>query len=104
MASKSHETLNSFCEWQERLKKTKEKNRTINHDVAVFLTRLINSSFNLTSFMLVSRKSLCHKNSPCSTIGLAHTAGMCVANRSCNINQDLGLISAFTIAHEIGHK
>ncbi|CAF0803716.1 unnamed protein product [Adineta ricciae] len=88
MASKSHETLNSFCEWQERLKKTKEKNRTINHDVAVFLTR----------------KSLCHKNSPCSTIGLAHTAGMCVANRSCNINQDLGLISAFTIAHEIGHN
>ncbi|UJR27555.1 hypothetical protein I4U23_008837 [Adineta vaga] len=88
MASKSHETLNNFCEWQERLKKTKEKNRTINHDVAVFLTR----------------KSLCHENSSCSTIGLAHMAGMCVTNRSCNINQDLGLISAFTVAHEIGHN
>ncbi len=31
-------------------------------------------------------------------------AGMCMVNRSCNINQDIGLISAYTIAHEIGHK
>ncbi len=31
-------------------------------------------------------------------------AGVCMVNRSCNINQDLGLISAFTIAHELGHK
>lgn len=88
MASKSHETLNQFCAWQEQLKKGDKKNRTISHDVGVFLTR----------------KSLCQANSTCSTIGLAHKAGMCLVNRSCNINQDLGLISAFTIAHEIGHK
>lgn len=84
MASKSHETLNRFCEWQEKLK----KNRSISHDVGVFLTR----------------KSLCQQNTSCSTIGLAHMAGMCMSNRSCNINQDIGLFSAFTIAHEIGHK
>ena len=39
MASKSHETLNHFCEWQEQLKKPNKKNRTIHHDVGVFLTR-----------------------------------------------------------------
>jgi hypothetical protein len=89
MGNKSHERLNHFCEWQEQLKNNNnKKNRTIHHDVGVFLTR----------------KSLCHENSTCSTIGLAHMAGMCVVNRSCNINQDVGLISAFTIAHEIGHK
>ncbi|CAF1018172.1 unnamed protein product [Rotaria sp. Silwood1] len=88
MASRSHETLHKFCEWQEQIKKTNKKNRTTHHDVGVFLTR----------------KSLCHQNSSCSTIGLANMAGMCMVNRSCNINQDVGLISAFTIAHEIGHN
>ncbi|CAM4811019.1 unnamed protein product [Rotaria magnacalcarata] len=88
MASKSHETLHKFCEWQEQLKKTNKTNRTNQHDVAVFLTR----------------KSLCQEHSPCSTIGLANMAGMCMVNRSCNINQDVGLMSAFTIAHEIGHN
>lgn len=37
MKSKSHETLQNFCEWLERLK----KNRTIHHDVGVFLTRYL---------------------------------------------------------------
>lgn len=54
--------------------------------------------------VIIFRKSLCDENTSCSTIGLANMAGMCIVNRSCNINQDIGLISAFTIAHEIGHK
>lgn len=29
---------------------------------------------------------------------------MCEPERSCSINEDIGLGSAFTIAHEIGHK
>ena len=28
----------------------------------------------------------------------------CVATRSCNINKDIGPATAYTIAHEIGHK
>lgn len=36
--------------------------------------------------------------------GLASVAGMCEPERSCSINEDIGLGSAFTIAHEIGHK
>lgn len=31
-------------------------------------------------------------------------SGMCEQDRSCNINEDIGLASAFTIAHEMGHK
>ncbi|KAH3741906.1 hypothetical protein DPMN_048636 [Dreissena polymorpha] len=29
---------------------------------------------------------------------------MCEGERSCNINEDIGLASAFTVAHEMGHK
>jgi len=36
--------------------------------------------------------------------GLAPVAGMCEGERSCSINEDIGLASAFTIAHEMGHK
>ncbi|XP_048353725.1 A disintegrin and metalloproteinase with thrombospondin motifs 10-like [Sphaerodactylus townsendi] len=35
--------------------------------------------------------------------GLAPVGGMCERERSCSINEDLGLATAFTIAHEIGH-
>ncbi|KAF7250355.1 A disintegrin and metalloproteinase with thrombospondin motifs 6 [Varanus komodoensis] len=35
---------------------------------------------------------------------LASVAGMCEPERSCSINEDIGLGSAFTIAHEIGHN
>lgn len=36
--------------------------------------------------------------------GLAPVAGMCELDRSCSINEDIGLAAAFTIAHEVGHK
>lgn len=42
--------------------------------------------------------------SPSVYSGLASVAGMCEPERSCSINEDIGLGSAFTIAHEIGHK
>lgn len=38
----------------------------------------------------------------CET-GLAPVGGMCEPERSCSINEDIGLGTAFTIAHEIGH-
>lgn len=38
-----------------------------------------------------------------SVPGLAPVGGMCEPERSCSINEDIGLATAFTIAHEIGH-
>lgn len=35
--------------------------------------------------------------------GYAPLAGVCDANRSCSLNRDEGLSSAFIIAHEMGH-
>ncbi|CAB1324288.1 unnamed protein product [Coregonus sp. 'balchen'] len=40
-----------------------------------------------------------YKNKPCGTL----VGGMCEPERSCSINEDIGLATAFTIAHEIGH-
>ncbi|NWY74509.1 ATS10 metalloproteinase, partial [Erithacus rubecula] len=39
----------------------------------------------------------------CPLPGLAPVGGMCERERSCSINEDIGLATAFTIAHEIGH-
>ena len=36
--------------------------------------------------------------------GLAELGTMCDPRRSCSINEDNGLSTAFTIAHEIGHE
>ncbi len=106
MASNSHETLENFCSWQEQLKKPiKNRTSTIkHHDIGIFLTRYRSLLQYRKFYYDQSRKSLCRDNTSCSTIGLAHMAGICMVNRSCNINQDIGLMSAYTIAHEIGHK
>lgn len=37
-------------------------------------------------------------------IGFAPIEGMCSELRSCIVNEDTGLSTAFTVAHEIGHK
>jgi len=37
-------------------------------------------------------------------LGLAPVAGMCDPGRSCSIIEDIGIATAFTIAHELGHK
>ena len=36
--------------------------------------------------------------------GMAELKGACNPSKSCNINKDSGFSTAFTIAHEIGHK
>ena len=36
-------------------------------------------------------------------VGIAPVAGVCSTTRSCNINEDIGLGTAFVITHEIGH-
>ncbi|XP_076112520.1 A disintegrin and metalloproteinase with thrombospondin motifs 16-like isoform X2 [Mytilus galloprovincialis] len=78
-------TLNSFCSWQAVL----EGDRGRQHDHAILMTGM----------------DLCsYKNSPCDTLGFAPIEGMCNRVRSCTINEDTGLTTAFTIAHEMGHN
>jgi hypothetical protein len=40
----------------------------------------------------------------CIYAGFAPIEGMCNRVRSCTINEDTGLSTAYTIAHEMGHK
>ncbi|KAI8434227.1 hypothetical protein MSG28_012332 [Choristoneura fumiferana] len=40
----------------------------------------------------------------CSTLGVAHVAGMCIPDRSCSVNEDNGIMLAHTITHELGHN
>ncbi|KAH9504176.1 A disintegrin and metalloproteinase with thrombospondin motifs 6 [Bulinus truncatus] len=84
-------SLDSFCKWQNNF----TSNMGNNSD----------SGFNHDNAVLITRYDICtYKNDPCGTLGLAPVEGMCEKERSCSINQDIGLASAFTIAHEIGHN
>ncbi|XP_037680429.1 A disintegrin and metalloproteinase with thrombospondin motifs 10 isoform X1 [Choloepus didactylus] len=87
-------SLDSFCKWQKSIVNRNghgnaiPENGMANHDTAVLITRY----------------DICiYKNKPCGTLGLAPVGGMCERERSCSINEDIGLATAFTIAHEIGH-
>ncbi|KAG8440824.1 hypothetical protein GDO86_006527 [Hymenochirus boettgeri] len=81
-------TLRNFCKWQKNLN-MKGEDHPQHHDVAVLLTR----------------KDICAAmNRPCETLGLSHVSGMCQPHRSCNINEDTGLPTAFTVTHELGHS
>ncbi|XP_072715586.1 A disintegrin and metalloproteinase with thrombospondin motifs 6 isoform X6 [Ciconia boyciana] len=88
-------SLDSFCKWQKSILAHQSDGNTIpengiaHHDNAVLITR-----YDICTY----------KNKPCGTLGLASVAGMCEPERSCSINEDIGLGSAFTIAHEIGHN
>ncbi|XP_075885679.1 A disintegrin and metalloproteinase with thrombospondin motifs 6 isoform X3 [Nelusetta ayraudi] len=88
-------SLDSFCKWQKSILSHHSGGNSIpengmaHHDNAVLITR-----YDICTY----------KNKPCGTLGLASVAGMCEPERSCSINEDIGLGSAFTIAHEIGHN
>ncbi|XP_052815823.1 A disintegrin and metalloproteinase with thrombospondin motifs 16-like [Mya arenaria] len=78
-------TLNSFCAWQAGVHNGRQKL----HDHAVLLTG----------------KDICsYQNAPCDTLGFAPIDGMCSELRSCIVNEDTGLSTAFTVAHEMGHN
>ncbi|XP_073474360.1 A disintegrin and metalloproteinase with thrombospondin motifs 7 [Aquarana catesbeiana] len=81
-------SLRSFCKWQKNIN-MKSEDHPLHHDVAVLLTR---------------RDICASMNRPCETLGLSHVSGMCQAHRSCNINEDTGLPTAFTVTHELGHS
>ncbi|CAK1542142.1 unnamed protein product [Leptosia nina] len=81
-------TLNSFCRWQHQLNPNDDKDPH-HHDVAI----------------LVTRQDICSQHDlPCSTLGVAHVAGMCKPDRSCSVNEDNGIMLAHTITHELGHN
>ncbi|XP_041474890.1 A disintegrin and metalloproteinase with thrombospondin motifs 6-like [Lytechinus variegatus] len=90
-------SLQSFCEWQHAMNPTPNHNMNISNDMLVFP--------NHDNAVLITRYDLCMRyNQPCGTIGLAPVGVMCRPDQSCNINEDTGLATAFTIAHEIGHN
>ncbi|XP_012218782.1 A disintegrin and metalloproteinase with thrombospondin motifs 7 isoform X4 [Linepithema humile] len=81
-------TLYNFCKWQQKLNPSDDSHPN-HHDVAI----------------LVTRKDICSRaNTPCSTLGVAHVAGMCQPDRSCSVNEDNGITLAHTITHELGHN
>lgn len=81
-------TLYNFCKWQQKLNPPDDSHPN-HHDVAI----------------LVTREDICSRaNTPCSTLGVAHVAGMCQPDRSCSVNEDNGITLAHTITHELGHK
>lgn len=81
-------TLKSFCKWQRKLNPSSDSDPH-HHDVAI----------------LVTRKDICARQDyPCNTLGVAHVAGMCKAEKSCSVNEDNGITLAHTITHEMGHK
>eukprot|EP00795_Rhopilema_esculentum_P006001 gene6001-11369_t len=84
-------TLRSFCEWQySRVWYSgQQNNRILKYDAAILLTR----------------KDLCsNRDAPCGTIGMAYIGGVCKPRRRCSVIEDIGLNTAFTIAHELGHR
>ncbi|XP_043465950.1 A disintegrin and metalloproteinase with thrombospondin motifs 12-like isoform X1 [Leptopilina heterotoma] len=84
----AEKTLINFCKWQEKLKLGDDTHPN-HHDVAI----------------LITREDICTRSTtPCSTLGVAHVAGMCQTNRSCSVNEDNGITLAHTIAHELGHN
>ncbi|KAH3784823.1 hypothetical protein DPMN_162894 [Dreissena polymorpha] len=85
ISNHADKTLNSFCQWQAGVHNGRRKL----HDHAVLLTG----------------KDICsYQNAPCDTLGFAPIDGMCSEIRSCIVNEDTGLSTAFTVAHEMGHN
>ena len=68
-----------FFRWNEQFWSSLPE--TSRHDIAIWLTRL-----NIGG-----------------PSGYAPVAGVCDPGRSCSLNRDEGLSSAFIIAHELGH-
>ncbi|XP_063218509.1 A disintegrin and metalloproteinase with thrombospondin motifs 7-like [Bacillus rossius redtenbacheri] len=82
------QTLENFCAWQLE-ENFPDDGHPQHHDVAI----------------LVTREDICaRQNAPCSTLGVAHVAGMCNPLKSCNVNEDNGISLAHTITHEMGHN
>ncbi|XP_057217924.1 A disintegrin and metalloproteinase with thrombospondin motifs 9 [Triplophysa rosa] len=79
-------TLKNFCIWQQN-QNHPDDNHHSHHDSAI----------------LITRQDICRARDKCDTLGLAELGTVCDPYRSCSINEDNGLSTAFTVAHELGH-
>ncbi|RXN04231.1 A disintegrin and metallo ase with thrombospondin motifs 9 [Labeo rohita] len=79
-------SLKNFCIWQQSQNHA-DDNHPSHHDTAI----------------LITRQDICRARDKCDTLGLAELGTVCDPYRSCSINEDNGLSTAFTIAHELGH-
>uniref|UniRef100_A0A8C2K1E5 ADAM metallopeptidase with thrombospondin type 1 motif, 9 n=1 Tax=Cyprinus carpio TaxID=7962 RepID=A0A8C2K1E5_CYPCA len=84
-------SLKNFCIWQQSQNHL-DDNHHSHHDTAI----------------LITRQDICRARDKCDTLGksslcLAELGTVCDPYRSCSINEDNGLSTAFTIAHELGH-
>uniref|UniRef100_A0A8C1Z6Z7 ADAM metallopeptidase with thrombospondin type 1 motif, 9 n=1 Tax=Cyprinus carpio TaxID=7962 RepID=A0A8C1Z6Z7_CYPCA len=79
-------SLKNFCIWQQS-QNHPDDNHHSHHDTAI----------------LITRQDICRARDKCDTLGLAELGTVCDPYRSCSINEDNGLSTAFTIAHELGH-
>ncbi|XP_051890502.1 A disintegrin and metalloproteinase with thrombospondin motifs 5-like [Pristis pectinata] len=87
VGSDAAQTLHEFCRWQ-RDRRVQGEWAGPPYDAALLLTR----------------QNLCQENF-CESLGLGHIGTVCEADggQNCAVVQDIGLQSAFTVAHEIGH-
>ncbi|XP_032029641.1 A disintegrin and metalloproteinase with thrombospondin motifs 20 [Hylobates moloch] len=79
-------TLKNFCSWQQTQNDLDDVHPS-HHDAAV----------------LITREDICSSKEKCNMLGLSYLGTICDPLQSCFINEEKGLISAFTIAHELGH-
>ncbi|XP_063528717.1 A disintegrin and metalloproteinase with thrombospondin motifs 20 isoform X6 [Pongo pygmaeus] len=79
-------TLKNFCSWQQTQNDLDDVHPS-HHDTAV----------------LITREDICSSKEKCNMLGLSYLGTICDPLQSCFINEEKGLISAFTIAHELGH-
>uniref|UniRef100_UPI00358E6FA8 A disintegrin and metalloproteinase with thrombospondin motifs 9-like n=1 Tax=Myxine glutinosa TaxID=7769 RepID=UPI00358E6FA8 len=86
MSFNAAKTLSSFCIWQQA-QNNHDDNHHDHYDTAI----------------LITREDICRARNKCDTLGLAEVGTICDPYRSCSINEDNGLSTAFTIAHELGH-
>ncbi|EDO34264.1 predicted protein [Nematostella vectensis] len=90
ISTSSSTTLSNFCQWS----KGQNVGDDTNQDHFDHATLIASPG---TTISYVSQIDV-------SVAGLASLKGMCNPDLSCTINQDMGLGSAFTIAHETGHN
>ncbi|KAG8003162.1 A disintegrin and metalloproteinase with thrombospondin motifs 6 [Nibea albiflora] len=118
-------SLDSFCKWQKTIQHRSSYGNAIpdngiaHHDTAVLITSQVQESWAVSCPVLGDdnwgcsaqlsiwtengKKNKTKKRDMRRERGLAPVGGMCEPERSCSINEDIGLGTAFTIAHEIGH-
>ncbi|XP_078596869.1 A disintegrin and metalloproteinase with thrombospondin motifs 6-like [Branchiostoma floridae x Branchiostoma japonicum] len=91
----TEKTLHNFCKWQHtqnhgynNIMYDTPDDHPEHWDHAVFITGM----------------EMCRPGQSCAIAGMAPVSGMCSEDRSCSLNEDSGLGSAFLLGHEIGHN